>query len=79
MKNQAGIDFTANIPSEEVWTTPHKDRTEGVVTTTMPLCIDGVFIEGISLTFTEGMIIKLLYLETEKKPVGYIEIPVDGV
>ncbi len=58
MKNQAGIDFTANIPSEEVWTTPHKDRTEGVVTTTMPLCIDGVFIEGISLTFTEGMIIK---------------------
>ncbi len=58
MKNQAGFDFIGNIPTEEIFTTPHKDRTEGVVTTTMPLCIDGVFIEGISLTFTEGMIIK---------------------
>jgi len=58
MKNQSGISFTANIPTEEIFTIPHKDQTEGVVTTTMPLCIDGVFIEGITLTFAEGTIIK---------------------
>lgn len=58
MKTQSGIDFTGNIPTEEVFTIPHKDHTEGVVTTTMPLCIDGVFVEGITLTFSEGKLIK---------------------
>lgn len=58
MKNQAGIDFTANIPTEEVFTIPHNDRTEGVVTTTMPLSFEGVFIEEITLTFSGGKVIK---------------------
>ncbi len=57
MKNQAGIDFTANIPTEEIFTIPHKDRTEGVVTTTMPLSFGGVFIEEITLTFSGGKVI----------------------
>jgi aminopeptidase len=58
MKNQAGIDFTANIPTEEIFTIPHKDRIEGVVTTTMPLSFEGVFIEEITLTFSGGKVIK---------------------
>lgn len=58
MKNQAGFDFTANIPTEEIFTIPHKDNTEGVVTTTMPLSFEGVFIENITLTFSGGKVIK---------------------
>jgi aminopeptidase len=58
MTTQGGIDFTANIPTEEIFTIPHKDRTEGVVTTTMPLSFEGAFMERITLTFCEGRIVR---------------------
>lgn len=34
--NKDGIRFTANIPTEEVFTTPHRERTEGWVRTSKP-------------------------------------------
>src|SRR4029077_4056409 len=37
----------ANMPTEEVFTTPHKDRVEGKVTSTKPLSHQGTMIEGI--------------------------------
>jgi aminopeptidase len=55
-KNRNGIDYVANIPTEEVFTLPHKNKTEGVVTATKPLPIDGM-IENLSLTFSEGRVI----------------------
>jgi aminopeptidase len=36
-----GITFVANIPTEEVFTMPHKDRVDGVVTATRPLSAGG--------------------------------------
>jgi aminopeptidase len=47
-----------NIPTEEVFTTPHKDRTEGRVTSTKPLSYQGTLIEGISVRFQEGKIVE---------------------
>jgi aminopeptidase len=47
-----------NIPSEEVFTTPHKDRTEGRVTSTKPLSYQGTLIEEISVRFQEGKIVE---------------------
>ncbi len=45
-----------NMPTEEVFTTPHKDRVEGRVTSTKPLSYQGTMIEGISVRFEAGQI-----------------------
>jgi aminopeptidase len=46
-----------NMPTEEVFTTPHKDRVEGQVTSTKPLSYQGTMIEGISVRFEAGRIV----------------------
>jgi aminopeptidase len=47
-----------NMPTEEVFTTPHKDRVEGHVTSTKPLSHQGTMIEEISVRFEAGKIIE---------------------
>jgi len=47
-----------NMPTEEVFTTPHKDRVEGKVTSTKPLSYQGTMIEGISVRFETGKIVE---------------------
>jgi aminopeptidase len=54
---EAGIAFTGNLPTEEVFTMPHKDRTQGVVTASLPLSRAGVLIENFGLTFAEGRVV----------------------
>lgn len=56
--SQSGIDYIANFPSEEIYTIPHKDKTEGVVTTTKILAYRGRLIEEFTLTFSKGKVIK---------------------
>ena len=51
-----GITFTANIPTEEVWTAPHRERVDGVVVSTKPLSYNGVLIDGIRIKFEGGRI-----------------------
>jgi aminopeptidase len=48
----------ANMPTEEVFTTPHKDRVEGRVISTKPLSYQGTMIEGISVRFEAGKIVE---------------------
>lgn len=57
-RTTSGINFMPNIPTEEVFTMPHKDRADGVVRSTRPLSYGGVLIEGFSMTFKEGRIVK---------------------
>ncbi len=47
-----------NMPTEEVFTTPHKDRVEGRVTSTKPLSHQGTMIENISVRFEAGRIVE---------------------
>ena len=47
-----------NMPTEEVFTTPHKDRVEGRVTSTKPLSYQGTMIEEISVRFEAGKIVE---------------------
>ncbi len=47
-----------NMPTEEVFTTPHKDRTDGTVTSTKPLSHQGTMIEKISVRFEAGRIVE---------------------
>ena len=55
--NAAGATFTANIPTEEVFTMPLKTGVNGVVTSKKPLSYGGNLIENFSLTFKDGAII----------------------
>ena len=57
-KAKNGIICNPNIPSEEVFTTPHKDRVSGTVTSTKPLSYQGTLIDEISVTFEEGRIVE---------------------
>ena len=54
-----GITGIPNLPTEEVFTTPHKDQANGFVTSTMPLNYAGVLIEDFSLTFENGRVVKV--------------------
>jgi aminopeptidase len=53
-----GVICNPNIPSEEVFTMPHKERVDGTVTATKPLSYQGTFIEGIRVRFEKGRIVK---------------------
>ena len=52
-----GIVCNANIPTEEVFTTPHRLRVSGHVTSTKPLSYQGTLIEEIRVRFEEGRIV----------------------
>lgn len=52
-----GITCMPNIPTEEVFTTPHKDRVEGHVRSTKPLSYQGTLIDGIEVRFEAGRIV----------------------
>jgi aminopeptidase len=57
--SRSGITFTANLPTEEVFTMPHKDRVEGTVASTKPLSYGGTLIEDFSLRFADGRVVDL--------------------
>ena len=50
----AGVSYEANIPTEEVFTSPMKGEAEGVVYATRPLSYRGVMIENFSIRFENG-------------------------
>lgn len=53
-----GNPFIANMPTEEVYTVPLKYGVEGVVRNTKPLVYQGNVIDGFTLTFDQGKIVK---------------------
>ncbi len=55
--NEKGDTFMANMPTEEVFTVPHKDRVSGYVTNTKPLSYGGNIIDGFTITFDNGRIL----------------------
>jgi len=53
-----GITCNPNIPTEEVFTTPHAYRVEGRVSSTKPLSYNGTLIDDISVRFEAGRIVE---------------------
>lgn len=53
-----GIVCNANIPTEEVFTTPHRLRVDGTVRSTKPLSYQGTLIEDIAVRFEGGRIVE---------------------
>ncbi len=55
----AGITFSPNLPTEEVFTMPHKDRVDGVVRSSKPLSYGGTLIEDFSVRFAAGSVVEV--------------------
>jgi aminopeptidase len=54
-----GVVFTANMPTEEVFTLPDRNRADGVVTATFPLSYAGTLIEDFQVMFENGRITRV--------------------
>jgi aminopeptidase len=51
---RAGREHVTNMPTEEVFTTPHRLRADGVVRATAPLAFQGQIIRGLEVRFSGG-------------------------
>lgn len=54
-----GVFCNANIPTEEVFTAPHKDKVDGTLRSTKPLSYQGSLIDGIRVRFEAGRIVEM--------------------
>lgn len=57
-KSRNGIMCNPNIPTEEVFTTPHRLKVDGRVRSTKPLSHNGTLIENIEVRFEAGRIVE---------------------
>ncbi len=58
--SQPQVVFNANIPSEEIFTTPDKFGTNGVVYASRPLLLGGKSIENFGFHFENGKVVEVL-------------------
>ncbi|RNB80321.1 aminopeptidase [Brevibacillus nitrificans] len=55
--SESGTRFNPNLPTEEVYTMPHKDGVNGAVRSTRPLNYGGMLIENFTLVFEKGKVV----------------------
>jgi aminopeptidase len=58
-KTSSGIEHVANMPTEEVFTTPDARRVDGVVSATLPLQIQGNIVRGLEIRFEGGKAVEV--------------------
>jgi aminopeptidase len=71
-----GVVHTPNIPTEEVFTTPDPERTNGHVSSTKPLFVSGAIVSGLRVAFEDGRAVEVeadqgrdtLYTLTRRDP-----------
>jgi aminopeptidase len=56
---RTGIQHVPNLPTEELFTTPDPGRTEGVVTSTKPLDVNGSIVTGLRVRFDHGRAVEI--------------------
>lgn len=52
-----GEPFIANMPSEEIFSAPHRDKVNGTVVSSKPLFYNNVLVEGLRFTFKDGEVV----------------------
>lgn len=57
-KNEKGVVFLPNIPTEEVFTAPHKDKVDGIVYGTKPYVFNGQLIKDFFVRFENGKVVE---------------------
>ncbi|MDR1473021.1 MAG: aminopeptidase [Lactobacillales bacterium] len=55
--NAQGEFFMANMPTEEVFTAPDRNRVDGYISSTKPLSYAGSIISGMKFTFKDGKVV----------------------
>ena len=55
--SEKGVEFIPNMPTEELFTAPHKDKVNGVVYGTKPYVYNGSLIDDFVLTFKDGKVV----------------------
>lgn len=85
-KTNSGIEFVANIPTEEIFTMPHKMKVNGIVVSSKPLIYAGTVIDKFTLTFKDGKVVdfssksggevleKLLNIDENSKYLGEVAL-----
>ena len=58
-QTSAGIRYVANMPTEEVFTSPDARRTEGTISSSLPLPLSGQIVRGLELTFEQGRAVRV--------------------
>ena len=56
-RTTGGTLFMPNMPTEEVFTAPHRDKVDGVVRASMPLAYNGTIIQDFELRFEKGAVV----------------------
>jgi len=62
----SGIEFIPNLPTEEVFCLPHREKAEGHVTSSRPLILSGTLIDSFTLTFENGRVSKVTARQGEE-------------
>lgn len=52
-----GTLYIANMPSEEIFSAPHRERVNGTVVASKPLFYNNVLVEGLKFTFKDGKVV----------------------
>jgi len=55
-RTASGIEYVANMPTEEIFTTPDPRRADGTIRSSLPLSFGGQLIQGLELTLSDGRI-----------------------
>jgi aminopeptidase len=63
---QDGITYVANLPTEEVFTMPHRERTNGTVRSSKPLAYGGNLIDDFVLQFKDGQVVEAKAKKNDK-------------
>lgn len=77
-KSGNGIVFNANIPTEEIYTAPHKYKVNGIVYSSKPLIYNGRIIDGMRLVFTDGKVTEATATEGQEVLESLLSIDENG-
>ena len=66
LEESAGIEHVANMPTEEVFTSPDARRVDGTVRSTYPLQIQGTIVRGLEVRFEGGYAVEVRAEEGEE-------------
>ena len=72
--DKSGLPFFPNIPTEEIFTMPHREKAEGRVVASMPLSYQGTLIEGFELTFKDGKVVSYKAAKNEETLKNMVEM-----
>jgi len=69
-----GIPFCPNLPTEEIFTAPYRNKVNGKVVASMPLSYQGSLIEDFSITFKDGKAVEYSAKSGEEVLKSIIEL-----